>query len=122
VEGRRVSQLDVITALVSEGIQKNLRAHRKYIAAPERRDIADDSASVALAVLIDMTGGHHHIVQSDGETFTLQHPLAERLTGDLLDCDLLAAIRAGGRIGKGRYRVLLNDDEDVDLIPMKEFE
>jgi len=113
----------MITALVSEGIQKNLRANRKYIAASARRDIADDSASVALAVLIDMTGGHHHIVKSDGDTFTLQHPLVERLTGDLLDCDLHQHIAAGEPIEKGRYRVLMNDDPtDVDLIPMKEFE
>ncbi|HWU28927.1 MAG TPA: DUF6085 family protein [Microbacterium sp.] len=118
-----MSQMDMITALVSEGIQKNLRAHRKYIAAGERRDIADDSASVAIAVLIEMSGGNHHIVRSDGETFTLQHPLTERLTGDLLDCDLLRHIYRGERIPKGRYRVLMNDDDtDVDLIPLKEFE
>lgn len=118
-----MSQLDVITALVAEGIRKNLTANRRYIAAPERTAIAHDSASVALAVLIDMTGGHHHIVKSDGETFTLQHPLAERLTGDLFDCDLHKHIAAGDPIEKGRYRVLMNDDPtDVDLIPLKEFE
>lgn len=117
-----MSQLDVIEALVAEGIRKNMTPRRKYLAAPERSSIADDAAAVALAVLIDMTGGHHHIVKADGETFTLQHPLAERLTGDLFDCDIHAHIAAGEPLEKGRYRVLMKDDPaDFDLIPMKEF-
>ena len=118
-----MSKLHVIEALVAEGIRKNIDANRKYLAPAERRAIADDGAAVALAVLIDMTGGHHHIVQADGETFTLQHPLAERLTGDLFDCPIHAHIAAGEPLEEGRYRVLMNDDQtDVDLIPLKEFE
>lgn len=117
-----MSQLDVIEALVAEGIRKHLTANRKYLAPAERSAIADDNATVALAVLIDMTGGHHHIVQADGETFTLQHPLTERLTGDLFGCDIHAHIAAGEPLEKGRYRVLMKDDPaDFDLIPLKEF-
>lgn len=118
-----MSKLDVIEALVAEGIRKNLDANRKYLAPRERTTVAEDSAAVAIAVLIDMTGGHHHILQSDGDTFTLQHPLTERLTGDLFDCDIHTHIAAGEPIERGRYRVLMNDDPtDVDLIPLKEFE
>ncbi|MBN7792399.1 DUF6085 family protein [Microbacterium esteraromaticum] len=117
-----MSKLDVIEALVAEGIRKNLDANRKYLAPRERTTVAADSAAVAIAVLIDMTGGHHHIVQADGETFTLQHPLIERLTGDLFDCSIHARIAAGEPLEKGRYRVLMNDDPtDFDLIPLKEF-
>lgn len=117
-----MSKLDVIEALVAEGIRKNIDSHRKYLAPRERREIADDSAAVALAVLIDMTGGHHHVVQADGETFTLQHPLTERLTGDLFDCSIHARIASGEPLEKGRYRVLMKDDPtDFDLIPLKEF-
>ena len=118
-----MSKLHVIEALVAEGIRKNIDANRKYLAPAERRAIADDGAAVALAVLIDMTGGHHHIVQADGETFTLQHPLAERLTGDLFDCPIHAHIVVGESFEEGCYRVLMNDDQtDVYLILLKEFE
>lgn len=118
-----MSQLDVITALVAEGIRKNMGANRKYLAPAERTAIAHDNAAVALAVLIEVTGGHHHIVRSDGETFTLQHPLAERLKGDLFDCDIHAHIAAGEPLEEGRYRVLTHDDpNDFDLIPLKDFE
>ena len=117
-----MSQLDVIEALVAEGIRKQMTPHRKYLAASERSAIADDAAAVAIAVLIDMTGGAHHVVQSDGETFSLQHPLAERLTGDLFDCEIHKHIAAGEPLEEGRYRVLTRDDPtDYDLIPLKEF-
>jgi hypothetical protein len=117
-----VSQLDVITALVAEGVRKQMGANRKYLASSERSAIATDAAAVAIAVLIDQTGGHHHIVKSDGETFTLQHPLVERLTGGLFECDLLDRIRTGQPIEQGHHRVLMNDDPtDCDLIPLKEF-
>ncbi|WP_193596115.1 DUF6085 family protein [Microbacterium sp. YJN-G] len=117
-----MSQLDVIEALVAEGIRKQMTPNRKYLAPAERSAIADDAAAVALAVLIDMTGGHHHIVQADGDTFTLQHPLTERLTGGLFDCEIHAHIAGGEPLEKGRYRVLMKDDPtDYDLIPLKEF-
>lgn len=118
-----MSQLDVIEALVAEGIRKQMTKSRRYLASSERTAIAEDAAAVSIAVLIDMTGGHHHVVQSDGDTFTLQHPPAERLTGSLFHCDIHKHIAAGEPLEKGCYRVLMNDDQtDVDLIPIKEFE
>ncbi len=117
-----MSQIDVIEALVAEGIRKQMTPRRKYLATRERIAIAEDAAAVAIAVLIDMTGGAHHVVKADGETFTLQHPLTERLTGDLFACDIHAHIAAGEPLEKGRYRVLMKDDPtDFDLIPLKEF-
>ena len=82
--------------------------------------IAEDAAAVAIAVLVDMTGGHDHIVRSDGDTFTLQHPLAERLTGSLFDCDIHQHIAAGEPIEEGRYQVVPTDSHSFDLIPTKD--
>lgn len=114
--------LHVIEALVAEGIRKQMAPNRRYLSAGERLSIAEDAAAVAIAVLVDMTGGHHHVVRSDGETFTLQHPLVERITDDLFDCEIHAHIAAGEPIAEGRYRVLMKDDPtDYDLIPLKEF-
>ena len=115
-----MSKLAVISALVADGIKKQMAPNRKYIAAAERAAIAEDAAAVALAVLIDITGGPYHVVQADGDTFTLQHPLSERLTGDLFDCEIHTRIAAGEPLDKGRYRVVENDSDDFDLIPIKE--
>lgn len=118
-----MSALDVVTAIVADGIRSNLNANRKYLAAGERKDIAHDAAAVSIAMLIDMTGGHHHIVKATNESFTLQHPIVERLTGELMDCDIHARIAAGEPLERGRYRVLMKDDPtDYDLVPLKEFE
>lgn len=121
--------VEVLTALVAEGIKKQMTPNRRYLAAPERVAIADDAAAVAIAALIDLTGGPDHIVQANGETFTLQHPLTERLTGDLFDCDVHAHIAAGEPLERGRYRVAFADDPTDDdlggplftLVPVKEF-
>lgn len=120
--------LAVLEALVAEGIKKQLTPNHRYLAAHERVAIASDAAAVAIAVLIDLTGGHDHTVQADGETFTLQHPLTERLTGDLFDCDIHKHIAAGEPLDKGRYRVVWSDeptDDDLGgplftLVPIKE--
>lgn len=111
----------VLQDLVAEGIRKQMAPHRRYLAASARAAIADDAAAVAIAVLIDVTGGADHIVKSDGETFTLQHPLTERLTGDLFDCEIHAHIEAGDPIDKGRYRVVPNDNRSLKFIPTKEY-
>lgn len=115
-----MSKLDVIEALLAEGMRKNLTANRKYISSAERTAIAKDSAAVAIAVLVDLTDGHDHIVRAEGDTFTLQHPLVERLTGDLFDCDVHAHIAAGEPLERGRYRVVPTDSHDFELIPVKD--
>ncbi|WP_417510625.1 DUF6085 family protein [Microbacterium sp.] len=113
--------VEVLTALVAEGIKKKMTPNRRYLAAPERVAIADDAAAVAIAALIDLTGGPDHIVQADGDAFMLQHPLTERLTGDLFDCEIHAHIAAGEPLEDGRYRVIPNDSKSFDLIPVKDF-
>lgn len=120
--------LDVLTALVAEGIKKQMTPYRRYLAAPERVAIANDAAAVAIAALVDLTGGPDHIVQADGETFTMQHPLTERLTGDLFDCEVHAHIAAGEPLEKGRYKAVWSDESSDDdlggplftLVPIKE--
>lgn len=112
--------LEVITALVADGIRKHMTANRKYIAASERAAISADSAAVAIAVLVDLTDGHDHIVRSDGDTFTLQHPLIERLTGDLFICDVHAHLATGKPLEAGRYKVVPTDSHTFDLIPAKD--
>lgn len=112
--------LDVITALVAEGIRKQMARHRRYLAPGERQAVADDAAAVAIAVLVDVTGGHDHIVRAEGDTFTLQHPLVERLTDDLFECDIHAHIAAGEPLEKGRYKVVPTDSDTFELIPTKD--
>ncbi|PMC04133.1 hypothetical protein CJ226_08995 [Microbacterium sp. UMB0228] len=113
--------LDVITALVAEGLRKHMTTHRKYLAPSERQAIAADSAAVALAVLVDVTGGHDHIVRAfDDGTFTLQHPLIERLTDDLFACEILDHLAAGEPIDAGRYKVIATDSQTFELIPTKD--
>lgn len=113
--------LEVITALVAEGIRKQMAANkRRYVAPRDRREIAEDAAAVAIAVLVDVTGGHDHIVRAEGDTFTLQHPLAERLTDDLFDCEVHAHIAAGEQLEPGRYKVVATDSHTFDLIPVKD--
>ncbi|MEI3845240.1 MULTISPECIES: DUF6085 family protein [unclassified Microbacterium] len=112
--------LAVLEALVAEGIKNQMAPHRRYLAAAERRSIATSAAAVAIAVLVDLTGGHDHIVQADGETFTLQHPLTERLTGDLFECEVYDHIAAGEPLEDGRYRVVMDEGRVLDLIPTTE--
>lgn len=112
--------LHVIEALVAEGIRKQMTPNRKYLSTRERQEIADDAAAVAIAVLVDVTGGHDHIVRAEGDTFTLQHPLIERITDGLFDCEVHAHIAAGEPLEKGRYRVVATDSQDFELIPTKE--
>lgn len=114
--------LEVLQALVAEGIKKQMTPNRRYLAAHERVAISEDAASVAIAVLVDITGGHDHVVHADGDTFTLHHPLTERLTGDLVDCEVHQHIAAGEPLERGRYRVVTNDSDAFDLIPLKEYE
>ncbi|PRB09250.1 hypothetical protein CQ047_11265 [Microbacterium sp. MYb72] len=116
-----MSKLDVIEALLAEGMRKNLTANRKYISTAERTAIAKDSAAIAIAVLIDLTDGHDHIVRAEGDTFTLQHPLIERLNGDdLFSCDVHAHLASGEPLERGRYRVVATDSHDFELIPVKD--
>lgn len=114
--------LTVLEALLAEGIKKQMGPHRRYLAAQERAAIAMDAAAVAIAALIDLTGGPHHIIWSDGDTFTMQHPLTERLTGDLFDCTVHQKVAAGAPLPKGTYQVIATEDRptDFDLTPMKE--
>lgn len=112
--------LAVIEALVAEGIRKHLTANRRYLSANERQSLAVDSAAVAIAVLIDITDGHDHIVSAEGDSFTLQHPLIERITGDLFDCDVHTHIANGQPLRKGRYRVVTPDPDTFNLIPVKD--
>ena len=112
--------LHVIEALVAEGIRKQMGPNRRYLSVGERLSIAEDAAAVAIAVLVDLTDGHDHIVRAAGDTFTLQHPLAERLTGDLFDCEIHAHIAAGEPLEDGRYKVIATDSDSFDLIPTKD--
>lgn len=106
--------LAVIEALLADGIKTRLN-DRPYLALRERRAIAEDAAAVAIARLIDLTGGADHIMQSDGETFTLQHPLTERLTGDLLACEIHDHLAAGEHLEPGRYRVVPAESPEFTL-------
>jgi hypothetical protein len=116
-----VSQsLDVITALVAEGIRKQRTPHRRYLSSGERAAIAEDAAAVAIAVLVDVAGGYDHIVRAEHDGFTLQHPLAERLTDGLFDCEIHSHIAAGEPLEPGRYKVVAADSETFNLIPVKD--
>ncbi|GAT73589.1 hypothetical protein MHM582_2083 [Microbacterium sp. HM58-2] len=112
--------LHVIEALVAEGIRKQMAPNRRYLSVGERQSIADDAAAVAIAVLVDITGGHDHIVRAEGDTFTLQHPLAERLTDDLFACEVHQHIADGEPLEPGRYKVVPTDSHTFDLIPTKD--
>lgn len=54
-----------------------------------------------------------HIVDfSDEKGFSVQHPLRERLNGDLFTCDLHERLQAlsGAPVTPGKYRVFKGDD------------
>lgn len=112
--------LAVIEALMAESIKQQMAPNRRYLSARERGEIAADAASVAVAVLLQHTGGNDHIIQSDGDTFPLQHPIAERINGDLFDCEIHAHIVAGEPLAKGRYRVTATGPEDIEITRIKE--
>jgi hypothetical protein len=50
-----------------------------------------------------------HVMVSDGEGFTLRHPLRERLGDELLTCQVHAALVTGRQIPAGRYLVQAGD-------------
>lgn len=111
--------LAVIEALMAESIKQQMAPNRRYLSARERGEIAADAASVAVAVLLHHTGGNDHLLQSDGDTFTLQHPIAERINGDLFDCDIHAQITDTIALAKGRYRVTPSET-GIDITILKE--
>ena len=47
----------------------------------------------------------HHVVAVDDTGFAVQHPIRERLNGDLFRCSLLLNVARGPRRATGRYRV-----------------
>lgn len=69
-----------------------------------------DAASTILG-----DGETQHIVVLEQDTFSIQHPLRERLNGDLFDCGLHAWIVAldGPPRTPGRYRVTQDPNGDV---------
>jgi hypothetical protein len=52
-----------------------------------------------------------HIVELEAKTFSVQHPLRERLNGELFACDLHRRISAldGPPATPGKYRVLVGE-------------
>lgn len=54
----------------------------------------------------------HIVVFEDGDTFTIQHPLRERLQGDLSKCSVQAYLcyLVGPPVRPGRYRVSPSPD------------
>lgn len=65
-------------------------------------------AVAVLDALVDATGGVDHVVRSYGATFTLQHPITERLDGSLFDCGLHHHLADAAPIVVGTYRVTKN--------------
>lgn len=65
-------------------------------------------AAVTPVIIADALGDHEteHIVQFEETTFSVQHPLSERLDGSLFDCPVHADISAlaGPPVPPGRYR------------------
>ena len=58
--------------------------------------------------VIEATGGTDHIVEVTGRTWTLQHPITDRLEGQLFSCpfnDLVSVAAEQGAFGKGLHRV-----------------
>ncbi len=65
---------------------------------------------VAVDKLLSVPPEYGHIVvfDIDGDTFTIAHPIVERLTGDLEHCPLQSYLcyLVGPPVGPGRYRVV----------------
>lgn len=62
-----------------------------------------------------------HVVVLGESTFDIQHPLRERLEGELFDCGLHARLRelSGPPFKPGRYRVFWRDGEALGWQPLK---
>lgn len=56
-----------------------------------------------------------HVVKVDAEGFSIQHPLRERLNGELFDCRLHAWMRkqGGPPVRPGRYRASEQEGDPV---------
>lgn len=65
--------------------------------------------SAAADLLLDAET--EHVVHLEAKTFSIQHPLRERLNGDLWECGLHARLAAldGPPATPGRYRVHVGD-------------
>jgi len=61
-----------------------------------------------------------HVVVLDEQTFAIQHPLRERLRGELFDCGLHTYLRSlDGPPGQpGRYRVQWRPPAPLEWIPL----
>ncbi|MFF2274191.1 DUF6085 family protein [Agromyces sp. NPDC058136] len=70
-------------------------------------------AIAALNGVVEATGGPDHIVRSyDDGTFTLQHPVTERLAGTLFDCAVHRELTiTGGPTNPGTYRITRADGD-----------
>lgn len=61
--------------------------------------------------VIDATGGTEHLVEVTGKGWTIQHPITDRLEGDLFSCqfnDLVRITAEQGMFGTGRHKVWLD--------------
>lgn len=74
----------------------------------EREPCPDPGAA---ADLLDAARETQHLVQFEADTFSVQHPLFERLNGDLWACDVHKRIAAldGPPVALGRYRLQIID-------------
>jgi hypothetical protein len=88
---------------------------------PEPITVTGPDADLVRALLSD-PHRNDHILQIDDTGWTLQHPVIERVTGDLFSCqisgnaNLLGAAWDDDGNAEGRYRVWLEgDDESLEL-------
>lgn len=61
--------------------------------------------------LIDMLDGRGHIARVHEFDFTLQHPIVERLEGNLLECEMQKLVHVAcveGHLTPGDYRVWID--------------
>ncbi|MCI2958219.1 DUF6085 family protein [Agromyces atrinae] len=78
----------------------------------------DRTAAVAALDSLCAIDGPEHIARFTANDFTIQHPLAERLNGSLMDCEFHAMCAAqSGPPGIGLYRITRNP---VDGSPIAE--
>jgi len=54
-----------------------------------------------------------HILVTDGLGFTIQHPLRERIKGELFGCDIHARVQEANPRDPGRYRVIVHQTDPV---------
>lgn len=119
----------VLTAAIAKHLQ---RTRRHVLATRERHHIAEEAAEVALATLIEWSGGPDHIVHVEDGEFTVQHPITERFAGELFGCEVHGLVAARPTLARGTFRAVVTYhdastysqpdaiERTVELVPIEE--